>query len=57
MPGWLARTFSLTTIRAFAPVDLAPYPAIRSYLRRTASRPTFERAMKKADLDLQIPLG
>ncbi|SNT10671.1 glutathione S-transferase family protein [Sphingopyxis indica] len=48
--------FPLTTMRVFAPVDLAPYPAIRSYLRRIASRPAFERAMKKADPDLQIPL-
>lgn len=44
--------FSLTTMRIFAPVDLAPYPAIREYLQRIFARPGYQRAMAKGDPDL-----
>lgn len=41
--------FSLTTMRAFMPVDLAPYPAIRAYLQRIGTRDAYRRAMQKGD--------
>jgi len=41
--------FPLTTMRVFQPRDLAPYPAIRAYLRRIGTRAAFQRAMAKAD--------
>ena len=41
--------FSLTTMRRFQPVDLAPYPSIRAYLRRIGERPAYQRAMAKAE--------
>ena len=41
--------FSLTTMRHFAPLDLAPYPGILSYLRRIGARPAYRRAMEKGD--------
>jgi glutathione S-transferase len=44
--------FPLTTMRMFAPRDLAPYPNIRAYLKRIAARPAYQRAIKKADPDL-----
>ena len=44
--------FPLTTMRAFAPRDLAPYPNIRNYLRRIGARPAYHRAMAKGDPDL-----
>jgi glutathione S-transferase len=44
--------FPLTTMRMFAPRDLAPYPHIRAYLKRIAARPAYQRAIKKADPDL-----
>jgi glutathione S-transferase len=44
--------FSLTTMRLFHPVDLAPYPNIRAYLQRIGSRPAYQRAMAKGDPDL-----
>ena len=49
--------FPLTTMRAFAPRDLGPYPNIRAYLQRIAARPAFRRAMAKADPDFKIPLA
>jgi glutathione S-transferase len=48
--------FPLTTMRVFAPRDLAPYPHIRTYLRRIGERPAFKRAMAKADPDFKVPL-
>ncbi len=45
--------FPLTTMRAFMPLDLGPHPGIRAYLRRVAARPAFERAMAKADPELE----
>jgi len=44
--------FSLTTMRLFQPVDLAPYPNIRAYLKRIGVRPAYRRAMIKGDPDL-----
>lgn len=48
--------FPLTTMRVFAPRDLAPYPNIQAYIQRIAARPAFQRAMKKADPDFTVPL-
>ena len=48
--------FSLTTMRHFAPVDLAPYPAIRAYLRRIAARGAYRRAMEKGDPGMALLL-
>lgn len=45
--------FSLTTMRLFHPVDLAPYPNILAYLQRIAARPGYQRAMAKGDPDLK----
>ena len=47
--------FSLTTMRLFQPVDLAPYPGIRAYLQRIGQRAAYQRAMAKGDPDL-VPL-
>lgn len=44
--------FGLTTMRAFAPRDLAPYPNIRAYLQRIGARPAYARAMAKGDPDM-----
>jgi glutathione S-transferase len=41
--------FSLTTMRGFFPVDLAPYPNIRAYLARVGARECYRRAMAKGD--------
>ena len=49
--------FPLTTMRVFAPRDLAPYPNIRAYLARIGERPAYQRAAKKADPDLAPLLG
>lgn len=49
--------FPLTTMRAFQPRDLAPYPNIRAYLQRIAARPAFQRAMQKADPGFQLPMA
>lgn len=49
--------FPLTTMRAFAPRDLGPYPHIRAYLQRIAARPAFQRAMRKADPDFTVPMS
>ena len=44
--------FPLTTMRVFAPRDLALYPNIRAYLARIGERPAYQRACRKADPDL-----
>jgi len=44
--------FSLTTMRLFQPIDLAPYPRIRAYLQRIGERPAYRRAMAHGDPDL-----
>ncbi len=41
--------FSLTTMRRFLPLDLAPYPGLRAYIQRLAARQAYQRAMAKAD--------
>jgi glutathione S-transferase len=41
--------FPLSTMRLFAPRDIAPYPHLRAYLQRVAARPAFQRALAKAD--------
>ncbi len=41
--------FNLTTMRAFVPQDLAPFPNIRAYLKRVGERPAYRRAMAKGD--------
>ncbi len=47
--------FTLTTMRLFMPLDLGPYPHIRTYLRRIGDRAAYQRAMHKGDPDL-VPL-
>jgi glutathione S-transferase len=47
--------FPLTTMRAFVPRDLAPYPNIRAYLARIGERPAYQRAAAKGDPDL-VPM-
>ena len=49
--------FSLTTMRVFMPVDLAPYAHIRAYLARIGTRAAYQRAMQKGDPDLVPLLG
>jgi glutathione S-transferase len=44
--------FSLTTMRLYQPIDLAPYPHILAYLQRVGARPAYRRAMAAADPDL-----
>jgi glutathione S-transferase len=44
--------FPLTTMRAFAPTDLTPFPNIRAYLKRVGERPAYRRAMAKGDPDM-----
>ena len=46
------RVFSLTTMRLFQPLDLAPYANILAYLQRVGTRPAYLRAMAKGDPDL-----
>ncbi|RYE80379.1 MAG: glutathione S-transferase, partial [Myxococcales bacterium] len=48
----IMNVFSLTTMRLFYPVDLAPYPGIRAYLQRIGERPAYRWAMAKGDPDL-----
>ena len=43
--------FGLTTMRAFAPRDLAAYPNILAYLKRIGERPAYQRAMPRATRD------
>ncbi len=47
--------FSLTTMRYFLPLDLAPYPRIGAYLHRIGERAAYRRAIHKGDPDM-IPL-
>jgi glutathione S-transferase len=48
--------FSLTTMRYFMPVELAPYPAILAYLRRIGARGAYRRAMEKGDPGMALLL-
>jgi glutathione S-transferase len=41
--------FSLTTMRIFYPLDLAPYAQIKAYLQRMGERDAYRRAMAKGD--------
>jgi glutathione S-transferase len=47
--------FTLTTMRLFMPLDLAPWPGVRSYLQRIGQREAYQRAMRKGDPDL-VPM-
>jgi glutathione S-transferase len=49
--------FPLSTMRAFTRRDLTPYPRIRAYLQRIATRPAYQRAMAKADPGFTAPLN
>ena len=49
--------FSLTTMRYFQPVDLAPYPNIRAYLARIGARPAYQSAMAKGDTGMELLLS
>ena len=44
--------FSLTTMRAFQPLDLMPWPRVLAYLARIGERPAYRRAMAKGDADM-----
>jgi glutathione S-transferase len=44
--------FSLSTMRLFQPLDLAPYPNVRAYLQRIGERPAYRSAMAKGDPEL-----
>ncbi len=48
--------FPLTTMRLFAPRDIAGYPNIAAYLQRIGAREAFQRAMAKADPGFVVPL-
>ncbi|RFU49395.1 glutathione S-transferase family protein [Paraburkholderia sp. DHOC27] len=45
----IVTVFSLTTMRIFMPLDLAPYPNILAYLQRIGAREAYRRAMQKGD--------
>lgn len=45
--------FSLTTMRSFPPLDLAPYSNILAYLQRIGAREAYRRAMQKGDPDMK----
>ena len=52
----IMNVFTLTTMRYFTPVDLAPFPSILAYLQRIAQRPAYQRAMAKGDPDMPLLL-
>lgn len=47
--------FTLTTMRIFLPLDLAPWPHILDYLERVGERPAYRAAMHKGDPDM-VPM-
>jgi glutathione S-transferase len=49
--------FPLTTMRAFSPRDLGPFPNIRAYLKRIAERPAYQAARAKGDPDFPAMLS
>ena len=49
--------FSLTTMRYFMPVELAPYPHILAYLQRIGAREAYQRAMRKGDPAMALLLA
>jgi len=48
--------FTLTTMRYFQPLELAPYPNILAYLQRVAARPAYAAAMAKGDPGMRLLL-
>ena len=52
----IMNVFPLSTLRAIAPRDLAPYPHIRAYLQRIGARPAYRRAMAKGDPGMPLML-
>jgi len=44
--------FPLTTMRAFVPLDLSPYPNLRAYLKRVTERPAFQARRRRLILTL-----
>ena len=53
----IMNVFSLSTMRYFFPVDLAPYPNIRAYLARIGERPAYQRAMQNGDPGMALKLA
>ncbi|HEY8357759.1 MAG TPA: glutathione S-transferase family protein [Ramlibacter sp.] len=49
--------FSLSTMRYFAPLDLAPYPSVQAYLKRVGERPAYRRAMDRGDPGMPLLLA
>lgn len=49
--------FTLSTMRYFFPVDLAPYPNILAYLQRIGRREAYRRAMEKGDPGMPLLLS
>lgn len=49
--------FTLSTMRYFHPVDLAPYLHIRAYLQRIGRREAYQRAMEKGDPGMALLLS
>jgi glutathione S-transferase len=49
--------FTITTMRYFTPMDLAPYPSILAYLQRIAARSAYQSAMKKGDPEMVLLLA
>ncbi len=49
--------FTLTTMRIFMPLDLAPWPNILAYLQRVGARPAYQRAMAAGDPGFTPMLG
>lgn len=49
--------FALTTMRAFVEYPLDDYPNLRAYLQRIGKRPAFQRAMAKAEPEMDPLLG
>ena len=47
--AYIIMGFPLTTMRAFAPRDLSPYPNILAYLQKIGQRPAYRSAMAKGD--------
>lgn len=48
--------FTLSTMRYFAPFDLAPYANIKRYLARISERPGYRSAMAKGDPGMDLML-
>ncbi|EMR67615.1 putative glutathione s-transferase protein [Eutypa lata UCREL1] len=49
--------FSLTTMRGFMPLDLAPYPNVLRWLGDVAARPAYRRALEKGDGAMEPMVG